>query len=227
MTLVALSRWLEACARKSSILQGKSIVCIPNAIDTNFFRPMERAWARQVWNLPQTVPLIGFGAFKSIQNRLKGFEFFTQALGRLDFSDVEAVVLGSSEPENPPKLGMPCHYMGHLHDEISLVMLYNALDVFIFPSLAESLGYTVIEALACGVPVVAFAVGGLVDLIEHKVNGYLARPYEIDDLAKGIRWTLENASNLRMAARQKALQYGEKQVATQYITLYKSLTTNR
>ncbi|MGQ9862932.1 MAG: glycosyltransferase family 4 protein [Bacteroidia bacterium] len=225
ITFVVPSRWLEGCARKSALLQHKRIFHVPYPIDTDFFRPIEKSWARQIANLGEKKHLIGFGALKAIQDRRKGFEFLIQALERVRVPGLEAVVFGSSEPPEPPALEIPCHYMGHLYDTFSLVLIYNALEVFIMPSVVENLPNTVLEGLACGVPVVAFATGGTLDLIDHMVNGYLARPYEVEDLAEGIRWALENAPNLRIAARQKALRYSEAQIAARYIEIYQSLVS--
>ncbi len=81
--------------------------------------------------------------------------------------------------------------MGHLHDEISLALLYSAVDVFVAPSRQDNLPNTVVEAIACGTPTVAFKIGGMPDLIQHQVSGYLALPDDVKDLARGIEWVLE------------------------------------
>ncbi|WP_373544557.1 glycosyltransferase, partial [Chamaesiphon sp.] len=90
-----------------------------------------------------------------------------------------------------PELGFPIRYMGHLHDEISLALLYSAVDVFVAPSRQDNLPNTVVEAIACGTPTVAFKIGGMPDLIQHQVSGYLALPDDVKDLARGIEWVLE------------------------------------
>ena len=79
-------------------------------------------------------------------------------------------------------------------------LVYSAADVMIVPSLQETFGQTASEALACGTPVVAFNATGLKDIVEHQQNGYLAQPYEIDDLARGIAWVLENDQRHRKLA---------------------------
>ena len=83
-------------------------------------------------------------------------------------------------------------FIGRLRDDFSTVLVYNASDVFVAPSLAESFGYVILESLACGTPVAGFNVGGIPDLIKHKGNGYLARYKDADDLATGIQYCLEN-----------------------------------
>ena len=82
------------------------------------------------------------------------------------------------------------------------------------------------ESLACGTPVVAFDIGGNSDMIEHQINGYLAQPFDTNDLAKGIEWALNapNYQELCDNARNKVLTHFDSQlVAKQYITLYKEI----
>jgi len=117
-------------------------------------------------------------------------------------------VFGSSEPEVSQNFGFKTHYLGHLYDDVSLVTLYSAVDVMIVPSLQENLSNAIMESLSCATPVVAFDVGGNSDMIEHKINGYLARPFDTDDLVYGIEWVLnyENYDELCKNAREKVLK---------------------
>ena len=120
----------------------------------------------------------------------------------------------------------PVHYLGQLHDDVSLRVLYSAADVMVVPSLEENLSNAIMESLACGTPVVAFDIGGNSDMIEHQKNGYLAQPLDTDDLAKGIEWLLNtpNYQQLCDNARDKVLTHFDSQiVAKRYIALYKEI----
>jgi glycosyltransferase involved in cell wall biosynthesis len=120
--------------------------------------------------------------------------------------NIELVVFGSARPQNLPDFGFPTRYLGKLHDDISLAALYAAADVFIAPSLQDNLPNTILESLACGTPCIAFKVGGIPDLIEHQKNGYLAEPFAVEDLTKGITWVLADRERylaLAEFARQK------------------------
>jgi glycosyltransferase involved in cell wall biosynthesis len=99
--------------------------------------------------------------------------------------------------------------LGQLHDDLSLAVTYAAADVTLVPSKQESFGQTASESLACGTPVVAFGVTGLLDIVNHHQNGYLASPFDCEDLANGINWVLSDFDRhqaLRIAARKKAEQ---------------------
>jgi glycosyltransferase involved in cell wall biosynthesis len=86
------------------------------------------------------------------------------------------------------------------------------------------------EALACGTPCVAFNIGGLPDMIESGENGYLAVPFESDDLAKGIAWVLEDTAEserLRVNAREKVeREYNLESIANKYAALYQQLLSS-
>jgi glycosyltransferase involved in cell wall biosynthesis len=105
-------------------------------------------------------------------------------------------------------------------------MIYNAVGVTVVPSLEENLSNVIMESLACGTPVVAFNIGGNSDLITHKVNGYLAIPSDVKDLAQGIDWVLNNKEELNLSQNcinkvRKEFDYSI--VAKKYTNLYKKI----
>ena len=199
-TLISPSTWLASTAKSSSLFRDSRIEVIPHGLDTSSFRPVNQRIARELLNLPQDKKLIVFGAIEATSDKNKGFHLLLPALHKLSRSgysnDWEVVIFGASRPDNPPDLGFKTHYLGHLYDDISLVSVYSAADVMLVPSLQESFGQTASESLACGTPVVAFNSTGLKDIVDHQENGYLAKPYEVEDFAKGIYWILEDKGRL-------------------------------
>lgn len=231
ITVVATSRWLADMAHSSSLFRGQRIEVIPNGIETEVYKPIDKGAARAAYNLPQDKYLILFSAFRATTDRRKGNQFLVQALERMSQagwgSKAELVIIGASAPENPPDMGMKVHYIAQLHDEISQVLLYSAADIVVAPSMQENLSNTVMESLACGTPVVAFNIGGMPDMITHQENGYLATPFEADDLANGMMWVLEDERRhdmLSRRARQVVVErYAMDTVASRYLALYQSI----
>ena len=76
--------------------------------------------------------------------------------------------------------------------------------MFVCPSVIENLPYTCLEAICCGIPVAAFNTGGIPDIVEHKYNGYLAEPFDTDDLHRGIMYAFDNLKNLSENCIKKA-----------------------
>jgi len=226
--LVSPSRWLAGCAEQSVLMRRQRCEVIPNCVDTNIFKPIDRHVARNILNLDSDKRYILFGAMSSTSDRRKGFHVLQPALKRLAeqvgvAGNVELLVFGAETPVSPPDLGLPAHYLGMFHDDVSLALLYNAADVFVAPSLQDNLPNTLVESLACGTPCVAFALGGMLDLIEHGVTGMLAEPGDFDSLASRLFETLKQPPS-RAGIRQKAMQaYEGKLVATQYSALYRNI----
>jgi len=226
LTIIGLSRWMADCAESSQLFGNKQIVNLPNAIDTDIFSPFDKSQARALLNLPIDKKLILFGAMGATSDPRKGFLELSVSLSLLKRDDVELVVFGSSQPKKPQGFSHKVHYLGHLHDDVTLRVLYNAADVMVVPSLQENLSNAIMESLACGTPVIGFDVGGNNDMVEHKKNGYLARAGNEQDLAKGIEWVLnaENYVQLCANARDKVVStFDSRLVAKQYIELYKQV----
>lgn len=231
MVVVCPSRWLAQCARSSSLFQEANIKIIPYGLDCQQYRPINRNVARQILNLPPQKQLILFGAATATGDPRKGFHLLQPALQKLKAegwaNQAELLVFGALEPAVPIDLGLPVHYLGHLHDSISLTLVYNAADVFVAPSVQDNLPNTVLEANACGIPCVAFNIGGLPDMIDHQLNGYLAAPFSPEDLARGIAWVLEDQERhikLSENARLKAEhEFTLEKQALNYQTLYEAI----
>ena len=115
-------------------------------------------------------------------------------------------------------------------DDESLTCLYSAVSLMIVPSRQDNLPNTVSESLACGTPVVAFNIGGLPDMVDHKCSGYLAIPYDPKDLARGLELVLKEQSNnedMSKAARKKAEEkFSTGKMTREYLSLYKSILGN-
>jgi len=231
LTIVTPSTWLANCARSSSLFKDLQIEAIPNGVDTQMYRPINKRVARELLNLPQDKQLILFGALRATSDKRKGFHLLKPALEGLSKSgwkdSLELAVFGASQPENPPDFGLRTHYLGTCNDDISLALVYSAADVFVLPSTEENLANTVMEAIACGTPCVAFNIGGTSDMIEHEINGYLAQPFKVEDLAQGIAWLLENPERyekLSYRAREKAEQNFTQEIqARRYLSVFNNI----
>ena len=120
--------------------------------------------------------------------------------------------------------GLKSHYLGTLDDDLSLSLVYSAADVFVLPSVQDNLPNTIMEAIACGTPCVAFNIGGMPDLIEHEQNGYLAQPYQTDDFARGIAWVLPNTERhhklSHRAGEKVENEFTQKIQANRYVSLF-------
>lgn len=235
VTLVTPSRWLADCARRSSLLGRQRIEVIPNGLDLEVFKPTAQPIARSLLNLDPDRRYILFGAVNSVASVRKGFSHLRQALAHYarsqDRPSTELLVFGARGPEPALEFDLPTRYLGTLQDELSLAVWYCAADVFVAPSQQDNLPNTVVEAMACATPCVAFDVGGMADLIDHESNGYLAPPFDAEQLSAGIAQVLndpQRRSAWGARARDKAeAQWDLHRVAQRYRSLYEELVAAR
>jgi len=232
--IITPSNWLAKCVKESALMKSWPVSVIYYPIDTEQWAPMDKKHARQLLNLSQDANLILFGAAGKKKDPRKGYDLLLSALECIKadkkIKKIELVVFGQSKPKSQPDLGFPIHYFGHLYDNLSLRALYSATDLMAVPSRQDNLPNTAVEAQACGTPVVSFDIGGLPDIIEHQKTGYLAKPFDTNDLAQGIDWVLnaENYSELCKNAHDKVLkEFDSEVVAKKYIALYEKILLNK
>jgi len=192
---VSPSKWLQQCAKDSFLAKDKPVYYIPNVIDKKIFKPLSRAFSREILNLHSNETIVSFGAH-SVDSPYKGWKYLRNALQLLykdGLCNISVLVFGGGyNKEVADAIPFKTEFVGYLKDEYSLALVYNAIDVFIVPSLADNQPTVVMESLCCGTPVVGFNVGGIPDMISHKENGYLANYKDSRDLADGIRFCIES-----------------------------------
>ena len=232
ITFITCSQWLKEKAEQSALLKGHSIVHIPNAINTNLFKPRNRQEARIACGLPLNKKLILFGAFK-ITDKRKGIDYFVRSCEILaeKFPHLKEewgiVVYGNHSNELKTLLPFEVYPLNYISNEKDLINVYNAADAYVTPSLEENLPNTIMEAMACGTPCVGFNVGGIPEMIDHLHNGYVAEYKSAEDFANGIHWVLntdEYESLCEEACRKVISSYSESAIAKKHIEVYNKIT---
>lgn len=223
--LVAISDWIAGEARRSTLLRDFPITVIPNAVDTEVFCPRDRAFARHVLGISRSARVVLFVA-EPITRRLKGFGPLVEALeGLRAMPDLLLVSVGSGHP--PVTMNVPYLNLGRVAQERLLSLIYSAADVFVIPSFQEAFGKTAIEAMACGTPVIGFAVGGILDSVRPGVTGLLVPVGDVGALRTAIAELLgDPAAAARMAASSRRVaveEYGLDAQARRYADVYRSL----
>lgn len=231
MTIVCPSLWLAGCARASALFKTCQIVHIPYPLDIETWHPQGQKAARALLGIPEEGKLVVlFGAIGGETDLRKGADLLHEAMQILSDrgeENLHLVVFGQSEPERTNSLPYPVTYLGRLQEDMSMLAAYNAADLMVVPSRQDNLPLTAMEAQACGVPVVAFNIGGLPEIIEHQRSGCLAVPFDTGALADSIAWVLTDPDRRRAlgeAARAKVLkEYSEAVIAQKYASLYEQV----
>ncbi|MEG1685637.1 MAG: glycosyltransferase family 4 protein [Bacteroides sp.] len=232
INFVTCSQWLEGLAKSSALFKRQSVTNIPNTINVNLFKPRDKVEARDKCRFPQDKKLLLFGSVK-ITDKRKGIDYLVEACQILvekypEMKEKIAVVaFGNQSKQLESILPFTVYAQDFVSDEKKLVDIYNAVDLYVTPSLEENLPNTIMEAMACGIPCIGFNVGGIPEMIDHLHNGYVAQYKSAEDFANGIRWALTESEyhNLSEAAYRKVVaNYSESIIAKRYIDMYNKIT---
>ena len=223
--LVALSTSQAEDVRRSSLLGSFPLTIIPCAVDVSTFFPHPKAAARNCLGLPAEEPIVLMAA-QSFGRRNKGAELLRDALALLHGMRRPLIVsVGEGHPDVPAEFEHV--HWGSVGDDRLLGLFYSAADLLAFPSLQEGFGQTIVEALACGLPVVGFATGGMRDAVRPGVTGFIAPAKTSEALAEELQTALTDVGRLRGmsdACRETAeTQFSMESVARRYQELYRSL----
>lgn len=226
ITLVSPSKWLGEKARKSSLFKNRRIEVIPNGIDTEIFKGGDKKALRKKLSLPENKKVILFCGSKNDEDR-KGVDLLTKTLMQADedfCNNTSLLILGSVKMPDTIREKYEVIQPGYVDSEKGIAEYYSASNICLLPSKQDNLPNTVLESLACGTPVVAFDIGGIPDMIDHKKNGYLAQPYSSEGFFKGIYWCLNQVQErLSENARNKAMNFSIQSMTKRYLELYEDL----
>jgi glycosyltransferase involved in cell wall biosynthesis len=225
LQIVTPSRWMAGEVKRSSLMGGFPVSVIPNSLDTQVFAPQDRVRSRNKLGIPYEARVVLFSA-ASVGAKRKGFSLLAEALANLNGADsLFLLSIGSGRPAIDS--AVPHLHLGLTSDDGHLAEVYSSADLFAIPSLQDNLPNTVMEALACGTPVVGFAVGGIPEMVRTGVTGLVVLPLDVRALRSGIiRILLDTEGRAAMRARCRHFAVSEYSLeiqAQRYAALYEEL----
>jgi glycosyltransferase involved in cell wall biosynthesis len=223
--IVALNQWMAGQVARSSLLSRFECSIIPNGVDLDEFRPIPPAAAREALGIPSGREVLAFVA-DGVTNVRKGFALLLDALDCLrERRNLFLLVVGDTR--HLPRLSLPSLRVGHVQSVIFLRQIYSAAHVFVIPSLEDNQPNTVLEAMACGMPVVGFKVGGIPEIVEDGGTGLLVPGGNVPELAQAIEYLLdheaERAAMATQARRRAEAVFSRAEQVRRYLELYSRL----
>lgn len=226
LTFVGPSKWMVQQCRQSQITCEYLVEHIPYGLDTEVFAPRDSETIRGMYAIPKDVFVIGFIA-DNVTDPRKGMKPLLQALVQIarGHPDIHLVTVGNGVIESA---SIAHTHLGPIHNDRLLSFFYSACDIFACPSLQDNLPNTVLEAMACGTPVVAYQTGGLPDMVKESETGQIAEnPGDPDSLRRAIERTLHPVSEAKRLGRVARMcatsEYPLAGQAARYNVLYHSL----
>lgn len=222
LNIVTPSQWMYHEAKKSELLGDFPIHHIPYGLNTYIFKMHEQTFARRVFNLPEDKRILLFIS-DSLRNERKGFDLLLNALSEIKDDSIWLCTLGKANVEIDQLTNMSS--LGKISDERLISLLYSACDAFVMPSREDNFPNVLLEATACGTPVIAFPIGGVPDIIQHGENGLLAEELSAKALKDTIEIFLSNQYNFKAENIRSFTvnNYSLDIQASSYISLYHSL----
>jgi glycosyltransferase involved in cell wall biosynthesis len=231
INIVGTSKWITNCASNSYLMQKFPALTINNTLDINFWKSQNKKKCKKYFNLPQNIKLIGFSSLGHKNDILKGKDLFLSAIKKINYDQKNIAFFSigdSNEFSEIKNTKFQIYNIPKLNSDKEIRRFYNCLDLIVVPSRLEAFGQTASEAISCGIPVVCFNSTGLKDIIIHKKNGYLAKPYSSKELCKGIEYILKLnkrkyeemcLSSIKIAHKKFSFDF----ISNQYIKLYKRI----
>lgn len=226
LSCVSPSRWLARLAGEG-MWHGHVVEVIPNGLPLNLYAPVDQELARKALGISTNGPLLLVVA-QNLGERRKGVSLLVKALQLAGANSISLATMGSNH-EPYLEAGVPIFPLGYIDHERSKVLAYSAADLLVHPSLADNFPNVILEAMACGTPVVAFRVGGIPEMVQEGITGWLAEQISPESLALAIRTALESlksAKDVRTRCRTVAeAQYSDELQGHLYVDLFERLIT--
>lgn len=226
LAFICPSNWINKQLKESNVCNSKKSYVIGNTLDFDIFNIKSNNSFKE---LESNKIKVLFGAVDPKGVEYKGYSIIIEFIKKLKRDNKELldkmqfVVFGTSDIEEIKNLGVNCTAIGEIKSQEKLANLYNDCDILLYPSLEDNLPNVVMESLACGLPVVAFNIGGISDLVKHKKNGYLAKEKDVKELLQGVNWIIDNKIDKEKIRESVFCDYNNDVIVEKHINLYKGL----
>lgn len=222
LNIVAISELMVDECKKSDVLKGFPVTLIHNGVDTEVFHLNNKSAARKELELSEDAKVFLFSA-NNIYDDNKGFHRLVDAIESLNISNAMLVCIGIFNPSvKKPKASFPIVCTGYIDEQSLLAKYYSSADYYLQCSYTESFGQTIVEAMACGTPVISTKCGVASELIQP-FNGVLCGGFDSGALAHAIEIALAQDYDPNSIRRYILDNYQYSIIARQYLDLYRSI----
>jgi glycosyltransferase involved in cell wall biosynthesis len=220
LRVIAISNQMQRYLSNIPIIGNCPITIINNSVDSSVFRPVvDKETAKQVFGIPKHNLVFAFCSV-SLKDERKGLKELIAALERLNREDMTLICAGGGNLPVETKLNVI--QTGVLGNERLLSLFYSCADYFVMPSFQEAFAQTPLEAMACGVPVVAFPCSGTEELIA-KINGVRCDDFTVNSLYNGIKCAMDSQYNSKEIRQDMIDRFSPEKIASQYLDNYKEM----
>ena len=213
--LISPSKWLLEKAKKTKLPFGEMEV-IPNPINISFYKKSKDINSlKKKYKIPNNKKILLYSSLKLDEKR-KGFNIIKNIIKNQKFDNHIFIFFGINNSLNKINFTKNIIFINGTNNEKSIREIYSIADVLLFPSLIDNFPNTLLEAMSCNLPCVAFNCYGMKEIITHKKNGYLVKPYSTEDFRKGIEYVLLNKKKFSSIRKEVVKNYSYKKIKNSY-----------
>ena len=209
----------DAYCTTHSFLSDRPTTVIHNGIDTDIFRPLDRNIGRQIYHIPEQNYVIVFCCV-NLNDKRKGLAELVEAISKLQRPDITLLCIGGGRFDTD--LPVDIRYTGPINNPYLLAMTYSCGNLFAFPSYQEAFAQAPLEAIACGLPIVAFPCSGMEELVNPQ-NGIVCKDFTTEALVKGLTEVTSKEYDTTILHNDIAQRFNSAVIANNYIDLYNSI----
>jgi glycosyltransferase involved in cell wall biosynthesis len=228
------SRWLMRKVEQSilalAIVEAR---VIPYGVDLTIFHPGDRREARAMLGIPLDAKVLLFVGNATRSNPWRDYATLEAAVERVAerLPDERVILVCLGEARKPERIGeAEVQFIGYRKEPTTVARFYQAADIYLHGAKADTFPNVVLEALACGTPVVATAVGGIPEQVKNGVTGFLVQPRDVKAMAEAIITLLtDDALRMRLgrnAAEDARRRFDLNRQAEAYLGWYQELVAN-
>ena len=218
--MIANSKWLKNFALRSEITKKCKIDVIYNPIETEIWNRKNEKLSKKYLNLRVDKNYILFGANGGLSNFRKGGDLFLNTLQKLNVNKdkIEIIILGGNLNSIEMINNFKIHFRKLDDNKMNQIMYHSSSILTVCPSRAESLPQFIVETILCENPVVSFDVGGIREIINHKFNGFVVKPFNTNSFANGIKFCMNKIKRKNLKKQRKNIveMFNEKKILKDY-----------
>jgi glycosyltransferase involved in cell wall biosynthesis len=227
VAIMTPSRWMAREAQRSALFGCFDIHTIPYGVNTATFAPRDRQCARDVLGIPSELTIVMFVA-DWLQDHRKGIDLLSVAINELG-DNIGLLSIGRGFIDQ--KSDIPHFSVGGISNERLLSFVYSAADLLICPTRQDNLPNVILEAMACGIPAVAFDVGGVGEVVRDGRTGVLVAPEDVSALIRAVRMLItDDELRTRLSAESRMIavtEYPIERQAERYRKVYERMLESR
>ncbi|WP_309609398.1 glycosyltransferase [Flavobacterium sp.] len=220
--VVTPSKWMLVAARESKVFSHFTKTHIPNAIDFTVFCPQDKTSLRAKHHIAPNDFVLLFVA-EDVSNIRKGFYLLQEALVNLKKTPITVLAIGKGVI--PVNENIKIISLGEISSPVAMAACYAMADAFVLPSLEDNLPNVMLEAFACGIPLIGFSIGGIAEHTKIGFTGVLANEISSLSLAEAIATFYKTKENYKsgVIVQYAKDHFNKKQQAKAYIEIYNGL----